>query len=48
MNNISASPHVYGLDWHYFKNDFQAGININIPLSEPQGIKSSIVTFEVG
>lgn len=47
MSNTSSLPHVFNLDWHYFKNNFQTGINLNIPETEPPGTKTSTVSFTI-
>ena len=48
MSNVSSSPAVVDLDWHYFKNDFLASVLVTVPNTEPIGVKKTTVTFEAG
>ena len=47
MVNDSLLPHVVGLDWHDFKNDFLADILVRVPVGEVPGTKNSTVTFAI-
>ncbi|MBI2572948.1 hypothetical protein HYV86_03760 [Candidatus Woesearchaeota archaeon] len=47
MVNSTILPHVWGLDWHDFKNDFLADILVQLPDTEPIGPKNSTVTFSI-
>ncbi|MBI4980669.1 hypothetical protein HZC30_03890, partial [Candidatus Woesearchaeota archaeon] len=47
MSNTSATPHVIGLDWHSWKNDFLTGLSVFVPADEGAGAKTSTVTFTI-
>ncbi|MFH1396744.1 MAG: LamG domain-containing protein, partial [archaeon] len=47
MTNTSAQTAVINLDWHGTKNDFLAGLLLEVPNDELAGAKNSTITFEV-
>jgi hypothetical protein len=47
MPSASTSPHVVNLNWQDAYDNFIADIAIDVPASEPPGLKTSTLTFTI-